>query len=189
MGLFVIAEPLTSVFLGEAYAKVSFDLRILSLFPLLISMELFFQKQILLANHQEQYVLRSLSWIACIFLAGTYFLSRTMADTGTSIAMVGAELLLMFAYGWRVVKSDPQLLQGLTARILQLLGSSLLFIPIAYLVRFIPVSVSGQLVICILSCVFIYAGMQLLIFKNEVAGEMRQFVMDAIRPKMAANKK
>jgi O-antigen/teichoic acid export membrane protein len=189
MGLFVIAEPLTSVFLGEAYAKVSFDLRILSIFPLLISMELFFQKQILLANHQEQYVLRTLGWIACIFLAGTYFLSRTMADTGTSIAMVGAEFLLMFAYGWRVMKSDQQLLKGLTMRILQLSGSSLLFIPIAYLVRFIPVSVTGQLAICILSCVFVYAGMQLLIFKNEVAGEMRQFVMDTIRLKQDANNK
>lgn len=134
-GLYLVAEQLISVFLGDQFLPAVNNLRILAFFPLLRSYNLFLSKQVLITHNKEGLYLVSLTTGSILFVVLTLVLSYYFADTGACYAILAAELLMlgMNYYFARRTAAGLQLFD--TKALWQACASAALIIPVVYLVK------------------------------------------------------
>lgn len=94
-GVFLLAEPLVRIFLGNQFIPATDNLRILAAFPILKAYNHFLSKQVLTAHNREKLYLKSLFVASIFFLVLILFLGYYFADTGASYAIVFTELLML----------------------------------------------------------------------------------------------
>lgn len=166
-GVFLLAEPLVIIFLGEQFIPATDNLKILATFPLLKSYNLFLSKQILISHNREKLYLNGLLVTSIVFVILMLILSYKYADTGASYAIMSAEILLLVINYYYVRKTSTHL-QVFDARtfIHSLIGASL-FIPIVYLIRMMVPSPLPVLIISIGSCFIVYIIIQSFVIRND----------------------
>lgn len=168
-GIFLLAEPLIAVFLGPQFMPVVTDIKILTLFPLLRTFNLFLSKQILIAYGKEKLYLRGSIVGSLAFIVLSLLLSGYFADVGACCAIVAAEAvtLLMNYYYARKVAGDLQLFEG--KGLLHAGGSALIFIPVVLGIQQLTNSPLLVLLLSIASCILVYGLMQFLVMRNHFA--------------------
>ena len=166
-GVFLLAEPLVIVFLGKQFIPATDNLKILAAFPLLKSYNHFLSKQILISHNRERLYLNSLIVTSLVFVVLILILSYRYADSGASVAIMFAEVLLLLI-NFYYVRKTAEHLNIFDVRTFRdaLIGASL-FIPIIYLIRNMVSAPAGILVISIGACVIVYIGVQSYIIRND----------------------
>ena len=168
-GIFLLAEPLIAVFLGPQFMPVVTDIRILTLFPLLRTFNLFLSKQILIAYGKEKLYLRGSIVGSLAFIVLSLLLSGYFADVGACCAIVAAEAVTLFMnyYYARRVAGDLRLFEG--KGLLHAGGSALIFIPVVLGIQQLTNSPLLVLLLSIASCILVYGLMQFLVMRNHFA--------------------
>ncbi|WP_165917321.1 oligosaccharide flippase family protein [Flaviaesturariibacter aridisoli] len=94
-GIWLVADSFTAVYFGPRFASVAGHLRILSVYPLLITLGLFLNKQVLMPRNQERFVLYGLLAGAASFLLLAFLLCRRWGSYGMAWALVGSEVVVV----------------------------------------------------------------------------------------------
>ncbi|MBC7826237.1 MAG: oligosaccharide flippase family protein [Chitinophagaceae bacterium] len=166
-GVFLLAEPLVIIFLGEQFIPATGNLRILAAFPLLKSYNHFLSKQVLISHNRERLYLNGLVVTSVVFVFLMLFLSYKYADSGASYAIMLAEILLLLINYYYVRKTSTDLqVFDLRTFIHALVGASL-FIPVVYLIRKLIPSPLPVLIISMGSCFFVYVIIQAFVIRNN----------------------
>lgn len=166
-GVFLLAEPLVTIFLGKQFIPATDNLKILAVFPLLKSYNLFLSKQVLISHNREQLYLNTLVVTGIVFVLLMLFLSYGYADTGASIAIIITELLMLLM-NYNYVRNTTRHLQvfDFTTFLHAIVGASL-FVPVIYFVRKMEISPLLILIISIGSCFIVYMMMLSFVIRNQ----------------------
>ena len=165
-GVFLLAEPLVIIFLGEQFIPATDNLKILATFPLLKSYNLFLSKQVLISHNRERLYLNGLLVTSLVFVFLMLLLSYKYADLGASYAIMFAEILLLVINYYYVRKTSMHLqVFDLRTFIHALIGASL-FIPVVYLIRKVIPSPLLILIISISSCFIVYVVIESFVIRN-----------------------
>jgi O-antigen/teichoic acid export membrane protein len=166
-GVFLLAEPLVLIFLGEQFIPATGNLKILAAFPLLKSYNHFLSKQILISHNRERLYLNSLIITSLVFVFLMLALSYKYADSGASYAIMFAEILLLAINFYYVRKTAVHLKVFDTRTFMDAVIGALLFIPVIYLIRMIIPSTTGVLILSIAACIIIYVVVQSVVIRND----------------------
>lgn len=168
MGLYLVADEFTHVFLGDKFLAAAQNLRWLAVFPFLKGVSLFLSNPVLIAHHREKLFLRNLVAGTLIFVAAAILLGTYYADTGICMALVAAELFMVTINYFTVRRVLPSLpVFDLEALVHALIGSSV-FIPIVWVVKENILADWGRLLVIIPLCIAVYS-LFLLLMKNSLA--------------------
>jgi O-antigen/teichoic acid export membrane protein len=168
IGLFLIAEPLTTVFLGAQFREAVTDVQILSIFPCLKCYNLFLGHQVLISHNLERVYFKNLITGSFIFVVLTLYLSGLYADVGASIAIIIGELIILVMNYYQCARLFPHYRLFFGEKFMQALGGSLLFIPIVYFIRSSGLSDLLILPLSIILCGVIYLLFQLFIIRDPL---------------------
>ena len=169
IGLFLIADELAVVFFGQKFLMSANDLRVLSIFPFLKGMSLYYSNPVLIAHHKERFFLRNLIVSSCLFIPAALVLGSMYSDWGICIALIGAEFLLMASNYFTVKKRLPHLPIFDLATALQALTGALLFIPVVYATQYFIYSDQWRLIISIIACIVCYGFFLVIVARNKFA--------------------
>lgn len=183
IGVFWVAEDITSLYFGSAFFPISDNLKILSLFPVIYSFELFLNRQILLTHNKDRLVF----WIyltGCIFfIFSSGFFSFHFGARGASIALMLSELIILlsaFFYTFRLYKSYiiPE-----KKTLIQIIAGCLLIIMFIKGVKYLEINSIIELIIIITGSIIVYFAWMIWVVKNTIAQKMYQFVFNEIKLK------
>ena len=168
VGIYLLSEKITKVYLGEQFMPVVTNLKILAIYPFLKAYSLFLNKQLLMPFDKEKIVLNGL-WIgAATFVVATVPLSLYYADKGTSIAVIISEISVLFYYIFYVKSSGYNLKFTETGVLFQAIIGSALFFPLVYLLNNIIEHPVLNLVVVSASCIIFYLIFLFFITKNQL---------------------
>lgn len=185
MGIALLAEPLVLLFLGPRFVASIEPVQILSLYPLLKSLGLFFNNQVLLTHQQERKSFMSQVAGNFLFIPLTLILSWKFDYIGAAIALIVAEMVT-FLCAWRYsLLLFPQLKLGYGKVLLHSLFAAAFFIPVIWLLHYTGMSGLVLLLTSIPLCVVLYICLQLLVFKNNFALMLLHSVQHSIFRKPA----
>jgi O-antigen/teichoic acid export membrane protein len=179
VGLYLVADEFTHVFLGDKFLPAAQNLRWLSVFPFLKGVSLFLSNPVLIAHHREKLFLRNLVAGTLIFVAAALLLGTYYADTGICIALVATELFMVTINYFtvrRVLSALPVF--DLQALVHALIGSSV-FIPIVWLAKENILASWGRLIVIIPLCIAVY-GLFLLLMKNSLAIQVKNILAGVV---------
>ncbi len=144
-GIFLFADDFTRIYFGTAFGSVSNVIRILSIYPLLHTLWLFLNLQILIPHNNEFLILKSLFVSVLVFVPANLILSYHFSFWGTCVALLISELILVvFTYHLVMKKRLP--VQFLNVKsISQVIIGMLFFIPIYYCLKIV---ISNPLFFC-----------------------------------------
>ena len=166
-GIFLLAEPLVLLFLGDKFVPAIDNLKILSVLPVLKAYNLFLSKQVLITHNHEQLYLKSLVITCAVFIVSILLLGYFFQDFGASLALVMAELVLLLINYYYVRRIAPALEVFDSRTFLQAIAGSVSFIAIIYLIRQAASSAFIQVASGFLGCVIIYWVTMVLIIKHD----------------------
>lgn len=176
MGIYLLADQLAAVYLGEKFLPVADNLRWLAVFPFLKGMALFLSNPVLMARHREKSYLRNLVVSSLFYIPLTLLLSSYYADAGACMALVLAELLLLLLN----LSSVRRLFPGLKVFDWRLFGESLLlsglFTGVFYGVSRMTDSALLLLIVTIPVCIALYFLLFIYVIKNAFARQLWQGV-------------
>lgn len=175
-GIYLIRHLLTGVYLGKEFSGVADDLAILSLLALIMPLELYFQRQVMIAFQQEKYLVRILGISSILFIAACVFLSSFFADLGTCWALVLSELLLVILYLFRIPKIDVVMVGPQWSFLLQVISGCVLFIPVYWGFSQALIPDPWKLAGCVVMCVIVYFFWMVSIVKNKVGLQIWTFL-------------
>ncbi len=166
MGMFLLADPLVQLFLGDKFLAVRENLKIIALLPFIKAYSVLLSKQVLIANDREKLFLRSVIVGGVLFIVLTLLLSYFYQDKGACIAIMIAEGVIMGFNYYYARQTAPflSLFHWRTAG--EALTGSLLFIPIVWLVERIHASPAVVLGVAVASCITVYFLFLLFILRN-----------------------
>jgi O-antigen/teichoic acid export membrane protein len=185
-GIFLLAEPLVKALLSESYYRVSVNVQILALLPLIKTYGIFLNKQILVAHSREKLQLYGLIIGSIVYISLLLGLSYYMQDQGACYAMIIGETIVLGMGYWYVKKYFPEILIFDTITFLQSIFASLLFIPIIWLLKMAFVSPVLIILLAIAICLPVYFIMLLLVMKNKLVTQLYTNVIAELR-KVTAN--
>lgn len=169
-GIFLFANDFTGIYFGPDFNSVSIGIKILSVYPLLRTVGLFFNLQILMPHNYEAAIFRSLLISVIIFVPANLVLSHYLSFTGTCISLLISELTIVVVNYYFVWKNCSFLKFISAKNLLQILIGLLLFIPVYYACKNLFNNQLVFLLAGIVSCVVAYSAF-LLIIKNRFALE------------------
>lgn len=168
IGTFMLSEPLVLGLLGPKFQDSVFDLRILSLFPMLRALNLFMSKQILIPYNKEKFSLWALSAGSGCLVLLILSLAPEYSDRGVCFSVIIAELATLAMNYYYVIKTDRELVIFDHKTFLQSLLSSLPFIPVVYFIQNYVTNVWMVLSASIICCFLVYVLMQLYVCRNSL---------------------
>ena len=177
VGIFLLAEPLVIVFLGQQFIPAIDNLRILAIFPLLKSYNHLLSKQVLISHDRERLYLNALSISSVVFVILVLGLSYLYADSGASYAIICAEIVLLVMNFYYVRKTFSHVEVFDPKTFLHACTGALIFIPVVYLIKTGISSPVLVLTISIVTCVVLYFLVQLFIIKNEFMIILRDIIV------------
>jgi len=173
VGLCLVADPLIRVFLGEQYVAAVTDLRLLALFPLLRSYNLFLGNQILIAQNHERIYLKNLLLSSIVFVGLSVLLCSYYSHTGNCVALLIAEVVLMAA-NFRACRKTAGALPLFDAESWWQAGiSTLVFVPVVWLMTGWGWSPLMALLLSAAAGAVIYGCVQLWVMRNSLLAEIR----------------
>lgn len=180
-GIFLLAEPLTQVYLGPAFGQVAFNLKLLAIFPVISTFELFLNRQVLLSYHKEKLVMQWILTGGVVFIFCTLVLSHQFGDKGASIAIVLGELILLAGSYYQVqqLKMSFRFIDWKSS--LQIISGALLFIPVIYLINTFVSTGWIALVTSIIACIvtyFLWLGM---VIRNSMARQLIEILKSILK--------
>lgn len=176
MGLYLLSDELTKVFLGDKFLPVAGNLRLLSVYPFLKAVSLFLSNPVMIAHNKERNFLVNLIGGTILFVAIAVLLGYYYNDTGVCMALVIAESFMLVANYISVKKTLSYLPVFDLTTLWQALAGSLLFIPLIYFVKS-GISTDWQrLVVGIVGCFLIY-GVFLVIIRNSFVMVIRNIAV------------
>lgn len=179
MGIALLAGPMVRLFLGPRFEAAVLPVQIMSLYPLVKSLQLFFNNQVLLAHHQEKKSLYCQMAGNFLFIPLTLFLSWKFDFYGAAIALIVAELITFFC-AWRyTVVLFPQMKLYYGKVFLHSILAAILFVPVVQLFQWYKLPDWAMLLTCIPICALLYICLQLLVLKNSFALMLRQWVQQS----------
>lgn len=167
MGLSLISDELTTVFLGNKFLPVADNIRLLAFFPLLKAVSLFLSNPILIAHHKEKVFLNILVAGTVLFTVAMLILGHYYGDTGACLALLIVEIFVLIANYIAVKKHLPKLQIFDLRTIKNAILGSLLFIPVVYLVKWQLNSDLSRLISAMVGCFIVYVLYLLLIAKSN----------------------
>jgi O-antigen/teichoic acid export membrane protein len=173
-GLFVLAPEIIKTVAGEKFLPAVPLMRILAFLPLIIGLSNLFCFQTLVPFKQEKKFLLVVIIGGIASLGLNFLLIPTLAEAGAAYANMTTETIITVMSGVLAYKIIHFKLQ--VSVIIQILFSSLLFIPVIWICR--SLFSSSVLILCtgIPACMIIYFGVHLLVFKNMVVIEVRDYI-------------
>lgn len=181
VGLFLVADEIVGVFFGEKFGEAVYDLRVLSLFPFIKAVSLFFSNPILIAHHRERNFLKNLLGSSSFFIAASLVLGSAYGHLGVCIALVATEgILIVFNY-FSIKRGLPELKIFDWRTMAHAIAGSSLFIPFLYLTKiYLNVGVI-QLSVSIVGCFCIYVMFITFITKNSFAMAVKRTVVNTLK--------
>jgi len=176
-GVFLLAEPLVIIFLGEQFIPATDNLKILAAFPLLKSYNHFLSKQILISHNHEKLYLNSLLVTSLVFVFLVLFLSYKYADSGACYAIMIAELLMLGMNYYYVRKTSSHLRVFDPRTFMHALIGASLFIPLIYLISKTVPSPLWVLIISIISCFLVYIIIESFVIRNDFMLILKNIVL------------
>lgn len=175
-GIFLLAEPVIRVVLGEQFLPALTDLRLLAFYPLLKVYNLFLSKQVLIVHHHERAYMKSLLAGAFFFIATTIPLSSRFADTGACIAILLSELVTLCLNLYYCRKYVPYMIIWDGKAALQSIAGIILFVPVIWLVQQESSDPLPVLLIAPVVCCLLYLAVQGWLLRNELALNGREIL-------------
>ncbi len=164
-GLFYLAPELLRIFSGVAFEQAVTAMRLFSFLPLIIGLNNLFGMQILSASGNDKLLLVAVFFGMLINVVLNVLLIPHFLHNGAALAMLLTESSVMLITLYYANKKF-----AIPFRISRMLKSaviSCLFIPVMYLSKQ-HVHSGGLLILFnVITCSFIYAGLQYWVFKNE----------------------
>jgi O-antigen/teichoic acid export membrane protein len=176
-GVFLLAEPLVIIFLGNQFIPAIDNLKILAAFPLLKSYNLFLSKQVLISHNRENLYLNTLIVSSIVFVLSMLILSYKYADTGASFAIMITELLMLLMNYYYVKITSSHLLVFEARTFLHAILGASLFVPVIYLIKGIIFSPLLVLIFSIVSCFVIYMTVQAFVIRNDFMLLVKNIIM------------
>lgn len=168
VGTFLLADQIVSIILGPNFSGSADNLRILALYPFLRSHNLFLSRHILIAHSQEKLALKSLATGSFTLILLILLLAPDYADTGVCMAVILSEIT-MIALNYSFAKGVSGNIVFFDVKCFyQSVLSSILFIPVVYILRLRLDSQWIILISSVIGCVGIYYLLQLYVFKNII---------------------
>lgn len=175
-GLFFLADELILLFLGPKFESAVINLKILSIFPLLRSYNLFLAKQVLIPNNQEKRHLKVLAIGNAFFIVLTLGLSSRFDDTGACVAILIAEALMVVLNLQGSRKTSPSLKLIDERTTLHAFVSAFVFVPVIITARFLFSDMLSIVVFSIVLCVLLYFFLLAFVLRNGFAVAARDNV-------------
>lgn len=177
VGTFLLADEIVLVLFGEKFYPAIVDVKLLALFPCIKAFNLFLGNQVLMANNLERAYLGNLLVSGSLFIVLTLLLSYYWADRGACVALLIAEAVTGLLNLRAVKRLLPQSLDRLEYRSIgQAVLVSMLFVPLLYGIRQLPLTALPQLALGIGASLVVYGAVQYFVVKGEVALSIRQWM-------------
>ncbi len=181
VGIFLLADPLVKVFLGAAFIPAIVNLKMLALFPLLKSLNLFLSNQLLIAHNQERLCLKSFSIGNFLFIGLTLLLSWQFQDKGACMAILITEVITLVLSGYYVRRSLGGLYTFNWQMLFHACIGSCLFIPVVYGIGWTTTSNFWWVVWSIILCMTAYFIVQLFILRNDFSLLLKEYLLRPFR--------
>lgn len=174
IGTFLLADEIVRIILGPSFIESAGNLRILALFPLLRSHNIFFSKQVLIAHGYEMTALKTLAIGSACLLLLIFALVPWYDSAGVCLAVIVAEATMLLLNYYYAKRAAMQLSIFDWRCFFSSMVSSLIFIPVIYVLRSQLQETWQVLISSFLGCLIIYTVMQLYIFKNSIMVSLRR---------------
>ena len=180
VGLFLLAEPFTTLYFGPAFNHVFVDIQILSAYPFLKCYSMYLTKQMLQPFGHDKLVVKGLLAGFIVLVVSMFVLCPFWFDAGASVSLILSEAVAAAYFTWWLRKryAHIQLFDFVT--LLQAAGASLLFIPIVYITRRIGIHNLPQFFIMVAACIIVYFVVQLVICRNKILLQIYQSALKTI---------
>jgi O-antigen/teichoic acid export membrane protein len=180
VGLFLLSEPFTDLYFGRAFNHVYTNIKILALYPFIKSYSLYITKQMLQPFGHDKLVVRGLLTGDIVLVTGMLILCPYWQDAGASVSLILSEIATAVYFTWWMRKryAHIQLFDFIT--LLQAVGTSLLFIPIKYIMSRTGIHTLPQFFLMVVACIIVYFVVQLVICRNKVLLMICQFALKTL---------
>lgn len=183
VGIFMLSGDFTSLYFGTAFSPVSDNLQILALFPVLCSLELYINRQVLLSHNQDRVVLWIVATGAFIFCLLSFFLSNSIGANGASFALMLGELLILSLSYYFAKRNFKSFLQVSYRTIGEILIGCLFIFVVVVAIRRIHLTPLIQICFSIVMGILVYFIWMIVVAKNKITQKMMQFVIDQVKLK------
>lgn len=180
-GIFLLSDELADAFFGNKFSDAATDLRILSLFPFVKAVSLFFSNPLLIAHNLERNFLRNLIVASCLFIVSVLLLGHFYGHLGVCIGLVGSELALLMLNYFSVRKNLNNYKVFDWQSVTHAVAGSLLFIPLIFLVKSVFDEPLIRLAFSIISCFLIFIFFIVFLAKNDFAVMIKNMLVKEIR--------
>ena len=169
-GLFVFAPEFILSLSGSEFSEAILTMQITAPLVILIGLGHLFGFQLLIpAGLEKKYLYATLAGMTISVILNLLLIS-SFKDKGTAIATVAGEILVTFISFYYVNKKMKLTIQW--SLVLKSMIASLIFLPIAYLLRAYPMDVVLRLLLAIVFSAFFYFIIQIYIFKEKQLKEV-----------------
>lgn len=179
-GLFLLADPFISIFLGEEFHSIGSNLKILAILPFIKTFSLFLSKQVLIAHDQEKLYLKSLIAGSIAFVLLTLVFSYYLKDAGACYAIVMAEIIILLI-NYYYVKKTVSALRIFDWKVFgQCLAITFLFYPVVLLFGYVTDNTLFYLLGSIAICAGLYFFILVFILRNGLLYSLYRQGRDSI---------
>lgn len=173
IGLLILSPEFILAFSNKLFVSAASSMQILSPLPVLIGIGYFFAFQILLPMGKTREIFYSVLGGMFVFLVTNFLLVPELKDKGAAIANLLSEITVSGLYFYFIRKNAGFTIQW--NLIVYSLLSTLLFLPIVLLIRYLQLSAITTLLVSVGLCAPSYFIIQLHIFKDR-------FLIDFLQP-------
>ncbi|RYY38543.1 MAG: hypothetical protein EOO08_14215 [Chitinophagaceae bacterium] len=167
-GIWLVSDAFTAVYFGPGFAPVAAQLRILSVYPVLVTLALFLNKQVLMPRNQERWVFYGLLAGAVSFVMLALALCPMYGAEGMAWSLVGSEAIVVLCNAFFVRRLHRGLLPVHGRTMLAALLAVVLFFVAGWLLQQARLSAWAYLLTLVPLCLLLYAAL-LKVFRLPVS--------------------
>lgn len=167
-GIWLVADAFTAIYFGPSFGAVAAHLRVLSVYPVLVTLALFLNKQVLMPRNQERFVLYGLVVGAVAFLLLSFALCPRQGSLGMAWALIGSEAAVVACNAFFVRRLHRGLLPIPARTVVAGLLCVALFLALGSLLHWAQLSAWPYLLTLVPSCLLLYV-LLLKAFRLEVS--------------------
>ncbi|MDB5116119.1 MAG: hypothetical protein JWQ79_1611 [Mucilaginibacter sp.] len=173
-GLALLAPEFIALFSGHQFLEATNSMRLLSLLPLIMGFSHFFLFMILVPSgrNREMFVAEVGGLIVSLVL--NFVLIPILQQAGSSIADICSETVVTLIYFYFINKHFSFTYQW--SLFAKAVISALIFIPLVWAIKELPLALVYKLMVAIGSCAIAYIGIQLFLFKNSFIFNIKDFI-------------
>ncbi len=165
MGIFLLADEIIPVFLGESFIGAIPDLRILALYPIIKSISLYYSNPVLMANHYDKSYFINLLAACLLFFALAFAGAYYYQAIGMCIALLIAEFVLLILNLSSIKKHLPALPVFSVKAFGVAVVTALSFYPIIYAVNMMTIAPIIALAVKVIACLIVYLFIVFVVIK------------------------